>query len=317
MTTDSFVSASAVHERARLEAVVGIIFDVQRYSMHDGPGIRTNVFLKGCPLRCDWCANPESQNLQPEFALSAQNCITCGQFAESCPAGWGQKYDRGDSQPVEIDYGVRVDICPTGAIHVFGERRTAGDVMQEVRRDVPFYGEWGGLTLTGGEATMQPDMAEALLRLAKLEGIHTAMETCGHTQWPVFERLLPHLDLILYDLKHVDRAKHKSYTGLDNDLILGNLRQLAELGAPLIVRVPLIPGFNADRTSMEAMAQFIGQLGGDGRVDVLPYHTLGKSKYTSLGRDYLWDGHERLTQPEIETCVAVLEAHNLHVRIGG
>ena len=158
-------------------------------------------------MRCQWCANPESQDMQPEYALSAQNCITCGQFADACPDCWGQEKGRGNGQTVEIDYGVRVDICPTGAMHVFGERRTAGDVMREVRRDAPFYGEGGGLTLTGGEATMQPDMAEALLRLAKLEGIHTAIETCGHTQWPVFERFLPYLDLILYDLKHVDSTQ--------------------------------------------------------------------------------------------------------------
>ena len=254
MTTKSHTTLGSVDERARLEAVEGIIFDVQRYSVHDGPGIRTNVFLKGCPLRCQWCANPESQNMQPEYALSSQNCITCGQFADACPDCWGQENGRGNSQPVEIDYGVRVDICPTGAMHVFGERRSAGDVMREVRRDAPFYGEGGGMTLTGGEATMQPEMAEALLRLAKLEGIHTAIETCGHTQWSVFERLLPHLDIVLYDLKHVDHTKHKTYTGLDNDLILANLQRLAKIGAPLIIRIPLIPGFNADRESIKAMA---------------------------------------------------------------
>ncbi len=305
-------------ERVRLEAVAGVMFDIQRLSVHDGPGIRTNVFLKGCPLRCQWCANPESQNLEPDYALCAQNCMTCGQFADACPDCWDQQNGRENNGTVEIDFGARVVICPTGAMHRIGERRTAGHVLREVRRDVPFYGDGGGMTLTGGEATLQPDMAEALLRLAKAEGIHSAIETCGHTQWPVFQRLLPYLDLILYDLKHVDQAKHQAYTGLDNDLILANLQCLTAANAPLIIRIPLIPGFNADSESFEAMAAYITQLGGNAqRVDLLPYHTLGKAKYRALGRTYAWEKHKQLTEEEIESYAGILITHGLQVRIGG
>ena len=174
-------------ERQRLEQVEGIVFDIQRYSLHDGPGLRTNVFLKGCPLRCAWCANPESQRTQPELMLSAHNCIECGHFADNCLVCWAGR----QHASAELELAARVDICPTGALHWVGERRTAGEVLREVLRDAPFYGNGGGMTLTGGEPTMQPAMAEALLRLAKDANITTAMETCGQTQWSVYARLLP------------------------------------------------------------------------------------------------------------------------------
>ncbi|MCP4398244.1 MAG: radical SAM protein, partial [bacterium] len=164
MTTLSF------QERQRLEAVEGIIFDLQRYSVHDGPGLRTDVFFKGCPLRCGWCSNPESQSLQPEPALFANQCIHCDQFREACPLHWENEHKNGWNQGLEKKYRERVKLCPTGAIRRIGERRTAAEVIAEVLRDLPFYEAGGGMTLTGGDPTMQPDMAEALLRLAKAEG---------------------------------------------------------------------------------------------------------------------------------------------------
>lgn len=302
------------------EAVEGVVFDIQRYSVHDGPGLRTNVFLKGCPLRCAWCANPESQNLQPELMLAAHNCMTCGQFETPCPVCW----DRAGSANIRIEeLGERPAVCPTGAIHWVGERRTAGAVMQEVRRDAPFYDRRGGLTLTGGEATMQPAFAEALLRLARAEGIHTALETSGQTQWPVFARLLPHLDLLLYDVKHIDSEVHRRFTGLDNALILENLRRIAALPAPqLIVRVPVIPGFNADAASLNAIAAFVLSLGHRvSEINLLPYHTLGKAKYRALGRDYPWEGRPRLADAEMqrlaELVAELVAPAGMPVRLGG
>ncbi|HHW85525.1 MAG TPA: glycyl-radical enzyme activating protein [Chloroflexi bacterium] len=302
------------------EQVEGIVFDIQRYSVHDGPGLRTNVFLKGCPLRCAWCANPESQSLQPELMLAAPNCMTCGQFETPCPVCWEQA----SSAAVRSEaLGERPFVCPTGAIHWIGARRTAGEVMAEVRRDAPFYDRSGGLTLTGGEATMQPVFAEALLRLARAEGIHTALETSGHTQWTVFARLLPHLDLLLYDVKHVDSELHRRYTGLDNALILANLRRIADLPAPkLIVRVPVIPGFNADPASLTAIATFVLSLGQRvSEINLLPYHTLGKSKYQALGRTYPWQDQPRLSDAEMQRLAAVMakqvEGARLPMRVGG
>ncbi|MFO7633088.1 MAG: glycyl-radical enzyme activating protein [Caldilinea sp.] len=302
------------------EQVEGIVFDIQRYSVHDGPGLRTNVFLKGCPLRCQWCANPESQNMQPELALSAHNCMTCGQFATPCPVCW----KKAGSTAIRIEeLGERPFVCPTGAIHWIGEQRTAGEVMAEVRRDAPFYDRGGGLTLTGGEATMQPAFAEALLRLAQAEGIHTALETSGHTQWAVFAQLLPHLDLLLYDVKHMDSEVHRRYTGLGNELILANLRRITDRAAPKVaVRVPVIPGFNADAASLTAIVDFVLGLGGTvAEIDLLPYHTLGKTKYQSLGRDYPWEDQPRLSDAEMQHLAELVAERvapaRISVRVGG
>lgn len=298
-----------------LTEVRGMVFDIQRYSLHDGPGLRTNVFLKGCPLRCQWCANPESQQRQRELAFSAHHCIHCTQFAEPCHTCFAHVPGSAEDATELAD---RVAICPTGALHWIGELRTAGDVIAEVRRDTPFYGAEGGLTLTGGEATLQPAFAEALLRLAKAAGITTALETAGHTQWRVFVRLLPWLDVILYDLKHLNGALHRQYTGVGNALILANLRQLAAHNAPLIVRIPLIPGFNADPASLHALATFIIQLGtAVQRVDLLPYHTLGKAKYRALGRPYPWTADACLTPTEVEECRTILALCGAPVTIGG
>jgi glycyl-radical enzyme activating protein len=346
---DPLHNSTGAEIEAAMQAVRGVVFDVQRMSMHDGPGMRTNVFLKGCPLRCGWCANPESQLPQPQLTLHAANCIQCGQFAEPCtrcalPAPTPDRtVTLSHSSPelssahghvrssarvhagyllganwTETEATARVDHCPTGALHWVGHWRTASDVMAEVRRDRPFYGKDGGLTLTGGEPTMQPAMCEALLWLAKREGIATAMETCGHTQWAVYMRLLPRLDLLLYDVKHIDPVVHLQYTGVDNSLILDNLARLAAAGANVRVRIPLIPGFNAEPQTVAAIAEFVRHLPGPVLgIDLLPYHMLGKAKYTALGRTYPWAGHARLSEAEVGACAAAVRAHNLPVAIGG
>jgi pyruvate formate lyase activating enzyme len=198
-----------------------------------------------------------------------------------------------------------------------GARRTAGDVINEVLRDRPFYTGGGGMTLTGGEPTAQPNFAEALLRLAKRAGLSTAMETCGHTRWKVFERLLPHLDLVLFDLKHMDPKVHLKWTGVDNEVILSNLRHMAEVKAPLTVRVPLIPGFNANEKSLADIARFVAGLQGlDKRISLLPYHTMGKAKYASLGRPYRMDGEDTLSPERVRELTQTLEAEQIEVSIG-
>ena len=174
------------------------------------------------------------------------------------------------------------------------------------------------MTLTGGEATMQPEMAEALLRLVKAENITTALETTGHTRWQVFERLLPYLDDILYDLKHVDDKVHRMHTGLSNELILANLRRLVAVDAPIIIRVPLIPGFNTTSESVLATVDFIKRLSGSIKaIDLLPYHTLGRAKYKALGREYPWQTHRRLTDEEVEEIATVFRSTGLPVTVGG
>jgi pyruvate formate lyase activating enzyme len=299
---------------ARLEDVEGVVFNVQHFSVHDGPGIRTNVFFKGCSLRCAWCCNPESQRFEPELALSAQQCIRCGQFDDACADEWSH----GAVTQAEKDkFGPRTEACPAGALRWLGERRTAGDVVSEVLRDQPFYSGGGGMTLTGGEPTAQPIFAEALLRLGRRAGLSTAIETCGYSRWEIFERLLPHLDLVLFDLKHMDGAVHREWTGADNKVILSNLRRLAGLKAPVSVRVPLIPGFNADSESLNAIGRFVTEQAGlEKHITLLPYHALGKAKYASLGRHYTMDGRETLSPERVRELAQILEAKQLEVSIG-
>ncbi|NJN97329.1 MAG: glycyl-radical enzyme activating protein [Anaerolineales bacterium] len=291
-----------------------MIFSATRCTM--APACGPTFFLKGCPLRCGWCANPESQNPQPELALFTHNCITCGQFIEACPHGWGSHTQTGWTAELRQKYSQRVEICPTEAMREIGQRRTAGEIMAQVQRDAPFYEDGGGMTITGGEPTMQPCLVEALLRLAKAENISTAIETCGHTTWAVWERLLPYLDTILFDLKHMDSEIHQTHTGVPNTLILSNLRRLAEVSAPVTIRVPLIPDFNADPASLSAIAEFVRDLGLK-RLDVLPYHTLGRAKYEALGQDYPWAKQPRMTDAEADKLAWLMESFGLEVSVGG
>jgi len=303
-----------------LERVEGTVFDVQRYSLHDGPGLRTSVFLKGCPLRCSWCSNPESQRVTPELAMFSANCLACGACVEVCGAG-ARKLVDGQlvwERGLCNECGECVRACPAEAVRWSGQRWTAGDVIREVLRDVPFYEDGGGLTLTGGEPALQPAFAEAILRLAKTEHLNTAIETTGNAPWEALERLLPYLDLWLYDVKHMNSKIHHDCTGLGNELILSNLRKLARLGAPIRVRVPLIPGFNMTEENMRQTAAFVVELGDGVRsVDLLPYHTLGRPKYKALGRSYSWKDHDPPTDADAQAMAELVRSYGLNVQIVG
>ena len=303
-----------------MEQAEGFVFDVQRYSLHDGPGLRTSVFLKGCPLRCGWCSNPESQRSAPELVLFSATCLACGACVEVCDPG-GRRLVDGQliwDQTICNLCGACAEICPTGATRWSGRSWTAGEVIKEVLRDAPFYEEGGGLTLTGGEPVSQPRFVEAILRLAKAECLNTALETTGNAPWEVLEMLFPYLDLWLYDVKHMDSKIHREYTGLGNELILSNLRKLAALGAPIAVRVPLIPGFNMSEDNIRKMSAFVAELGKAVRtVDLLPYHALGRAKYPTLGRSYPWQDREPPTETEVQAVAEIIRGYNLSVQIGG
>jgi pyruvate formate lyase activating enzyme len=305
--------------RKSIDDIRGIVFDIQRYSLHDGPGLRTNVFLKGCALSCRWCSNPEARQFQPEIAFFERTCFLCGDCVPIC----SEAAIVMDDHTVTWDRsmcnqcGRCAEVCLAHAFSLIGKDMTAGAVVAQVLRDTAFYSAQGGLTLTGGEPTLQPEFAEAILRLSKAEGLHTAIETCGAVRWQNINRLLPYLDLVLFDLKHVDEAVHQQFTGASNRIILDNLRRTAQAGANLVVRVPLIPEFNTDRMSLAGIAEFVQSLKVVREIHVLAYHTLGKAKYRALGIPYELGQYAPMKHEEAEQLAHVFQEYGFEVLVGG
>ena len=256
--------------------VRGRIFDIQRFSTHDGPGVRTIVFLKGCPLRCRWCCNPESQNY--EIQLMKQ---------------------KGKTKTVGYDTTVK-------------------EVIEEVMRDMPYYRRsGGGLTLSGGECLWQPDFGVALLKAAHENGINTAIETTGFADWEVIEKFIPEVDVFLMDIKHTNSAKHKEFTTRPNELILENARKIAEKAKRLIIRVPVIPGFNDTSEEIGEIAKFTASLPNVNEIHLLPYHRMGKDKYDGLGRPYLMGDVPSPTSAKMQELLAVCKSYGLTTHLGG
>ncbi|HEY93534.1 MAG TPA: glycyl-radical enzyme activating protein [Dehalococcoidia bacterium] len=239
----------------------GIVFNIQHYSIHDGPGIRTSVFLKGCFLRCIWCQNPESQSLKPDLFYFEERCTGCGRCAATCPANAieiieTKSYtDRGKCNGA----GECIQVCPNDARNLMGKEMTAQEVFQKVKGDELFYKRSnGGVTLTGGEPLFQPDFSKNILLLCRQAGIHTAIETCGFADWEQFKDVLQYTDLVLFDLKHMNSEKHCEYTGIPNELILENVRKIHhELGIPIRARIPVIPGYNDSVQDIHEFAKFV------------------------------------------------------------
>jgi pyruvate formate lyase activating enzyme len=265
----------------------GIVFNIQRYSLHDGPGIRTLVFLKGCPLRCLWCCNPESQRLQPEVEFFAAKCRGCGRCATACPAG---AIDLAAPERIHRSRcdgcGRCVDACPAGALKLDGQEMTVEQVMAEVCKDAAYYRRsGGGLTLSGGEPLLQPEFAAGILRAAYNANLDTALETSGFASWETLEPVLPYTQLVLFDLKHADDAEHRRLAGVPLAPILENARRLAQRRHPMIIRVPLVPGLNTSEATLRAMANLVAELR-PLAVHLMPFHQLGRDKYRRLGMDY-------------------------------
>jgi pyruvate formate lyase activating enzyme len=266
--------------------MTGRIFDIQRFSVHDGPGIRTTVFLKGCPLRCAWCHNPEGISPRPQLAFDPRRCIGCGYCFRVCRRG-AHRMAEGrhvlDRDVCEA-CGTCVAECYAEALEFIGREVSVADVMAEVRADRPFYEtSGGGLTLSGGEPLAQIDFAEAVLRAAAAEGIHAAIETCGHAPWPSFERVRPLVGLFLYDWKETDPGRHKEFTGVSNELIRANLRTLYAAGARILLRCPIVPGLNDREDHFAGIASLCRQMPALLGVELLPYHRLGLGKIERLG----------------------------------
>ncbi len=264
------------------------VFDIQRFSLHDGPGIRTTVFLKGCPLHCRWCHNPESQDPQPEIGFDAAKCIACGACVAVCPEGCHSLDSNGQhtfNRTRCTRCGACVGACCTGALEKIGRDMTVAEVMDTVRRDKPFYdSSGGGLTLSGGEPLARPAFSSALLAAAAAEGIHTAVETSGFGPPERYRAIAPLARLVLFDCKETDPARHLLFTGAPLDAILANLRLLDHLGTELILRCPLIPGTNLRDDHRDGIARLATELHHLREIHLIPYHPLGIAKQERIGR---------------------------------
>lgn len=272
------------------------LFNIQRFCLHDGPGVRTTVFFQGCPLSCPWCHNPESWTAQTQIERLMEKCIGCGACAAACPLGVAAASDRAKC----LHCGACAAVCPTGALQTLGEMRTVEDVAQEVMRDAIFaQTSGGGVTASGGECLLQAAGVAALLDSLKREGMHTAVDTSGAAPWTAFEAVLPVTDLFLYDVKCADPERHRTVVGCDNGPILDNLRRLSAVGASIWVRIPVVPGFNDSEEEMRAIGNLLSGLKLD-KVELLRYHALGESKRSRLDLPSLFQAqppsHERMGQ---------------------
>lgn len=293
----------------------GTIFDVDSFAVHDGPGIRMSVYLKGCPLRCLWCHSPESQSPAPELAFVASRCTRCGRCAGECPARLhsvsqeSHAIDRGRCECC----GRCAEACPAGALAVKGMTVTADLIVERAARLAPFLrNSGGGVTLTGGEVTQQVEFAAAILAGCSQRGIHTAIETCGQCDWPLLERLADLCDLILYDLKLIDEEQHRQWTGASNRRILANARRLA--GRNVTIRLPLIPDITDTSPNLAAVTDFM-RAAGLSQLTLLPYNPSAAAKYDWLGRRFEIPGQSQPAE-HLDALLGAAKAAGLHAEIG-
>jgi pyruvate formate lyase activating enzyme len=298
----------------------GLVFDIKRYSIHDGPGIRTTIFFKGCPLSCWWCHNPEGQAPTVEVIFRQNRCIRCGACLVACEQGaisWDGAEPLTDREKC-ARCGACVAACYAEARQCVGRALTVTQVMAEAQRDTAFYDEsGGGVTLSGGEPLWQPDFALPLLQACKRQEMHTAVDTCGFAPWEAIDRLREYTDLFMYDLKLLDDVRHRQFTGVSNSLILQNLQVLSQRGHHIVLRVPVIPGINDDDESIRQIGAFAAALPHLDGVDLLPYHHIGVDKYVRLDRTYRLPETRPPSDERMAEMAHLLRQFGLSVRVGG
>jgi pyruvate formate lyase activating enzyme len=294
----------------------GMIFDVKRYAINDGPGIRTAVFFKGCPLSCLWCHNPEGQSSQPQLMFRANRCTASKACIKTCPIGAIHWADGSITNWESCDgCGKCAEVCYSGAREMVGQMISVSQLMHEIERDIPFYDQsGGGVTFTGGEPMFQREFLQEILLACKDQDIQTVVDTSGHASWDGFELISPLVDLFLYDLKLMDEIRHLQFTGVSNQLILENLRRLSKTGAHIIVRVPLIPGVNTDQGNIERTASFLADLVHLDGVELMPYHEIGLAKYAAMGIKYMLQGTKSASSEDIEVVEKIFLEYNLPVK---
>ncbi len=294
---------------------------MQKFAVHDGPGIRTMVYMKGCPLTCLWCSTPQSQKMALEILHIELSCQKCGRCAQACPI---EAIAFSEEAGPEIDRatcdgcGRCVEACPNQALELVGESMTVEGLFQEVNKDSPFYRRSnGGVTVGGGEPTMQHEFVAEFLKRCKQQYIHTAIETCGYVKWEHLEKLLQYLDLVYVDIKHMDDVVHRKLTGVSNELILENVRKASAL-RPVIMRIPMVPGHNDSDDNILDTASFAARLGENlTRIELLPYHQFGTQTYGRLGREYELSDIEPPGDDHMERLKGIVEACGVAVQIGG
>jgi pyruvate formate lyase activating enzyme len=298
----------------------GLIFDIRRYAIHDGPGIRTTVFFKGCPMRCWWCHNPEGQDSEPELVFRKSRCVGCGICAEKCqrkailPAVQSVSIDRRNCVLCEMCSCA----CPSDALSIAGRHMKVEEVLEEIERDESFYEEsGGGVTFSGGEPLMQPKFLESLLTECKRRDIHTTLDTCGFADPRIIDRIRDKVDLFLYDIKIMNDGKHRKYTSVSNQQILRNLKTLAENGSRIVISFPIVPGINDDDKNVDETAKFISSLPSIQQVNLLLYHRAGIEKYKSLGKHYKLNRIQPPSDRKIRSVKNRIEALGIRVGIGG
>ncbi len=296
-----------------------LITNIQKCSVHDGPGIRTTVFFKGCPLNCLWCHNPETQRYTKDIMYSSEKCSFCGQCEKRCPNQAISISEKIVSTNLEkCDFCEKcMDFCVNNAREIIGKEYTVEELIKEIDKDKIFYEEsGGGVTLSGGEVMMQIDFVEALVKRCKDKGISVAVDTCGYTNFENYKRILDYVDIFLYDLKLINSQKHEEFIGKPNKLIIENLQKLCEYGAKINIRIPLIEGINTDEDNINETIRFLQSLNIK-EVNLLPYHDIGMHKYTKLNMFYKQEHMSKPSEKKVEEIKKAFEKCNYHVKVGG